>query len=143
MHLLRTDGDSSLQVLWEDGERVVGRGWHLDPDGNRSAVLAVLPTAKHPTAATLERLAHECGLKDELDAAWAVRPLGLCQERARTMLVLEEPGGELLETLLGQPMPLGLFLCVARGVAEAVARLHRCGLIHKDLKPAHILVNRG
>jgi PAS domain S-box-containing protein len=143
MDLLKTDSDSSLQVLWEDGERVVCRGWRLDPDGNRSAVLAVLPAREHPSSAILARLRHEYELKDELDAAWAVRPLGVYQERGRTMLMLEDPGGELLETLLGQPMPLGLFLRVARGLAEAVARLHRRGLIHKDLKPANILVNRA
>ncbi len=55
MDLLRTDGDSSLQVLWEDGERVVCRGWRLDPDGNRSPVLAVLPAVEHPAPATLDR----------------------------------------------------------------------------------------
>ncbi|HEY1410765.1 MAG TPA: serine/threonine-protein kinase, partial [Rhodopila sp.] len=143
MDLLRTGEDSSLQVLWEDGERVVYRGWRLDPDGNRSAVLAVLPTAKHPTSATLERLAHEYALKDELDAAWALRPLALCQEPGRTMLLLEDPGGDLLETLLGQKMPLDLVLRIARGLADSVARLHRRGLIHKDIKPANILVDRG
>src|ERR1700747_718051 len=101
MDLLKTDGDSSLQVLWEDGERVVCRGWRLDPDGNRSAVLAVFPAREHPSPAIVARLRHEYELKDELDAAWAVRPLGVYQERGRTILMLEDPGGELLETLLG------------------------------------------
>ncbi|HEX4173881.1 MAG TPA: hypothetical protein VHY82_15540, partial [Acetobacteraceae bacterium] len=66
MDLLRIDGDSSLQVLWEDGERVVCRGWRLHPDGNRSSVLVVRPAVEHPAPATLGRLAHEYGLRDEL-----------------------------------------------------------------------------
>ena len=35
------DGQSDLQVLWEDGERVLCRGWRADGDGGRSAGLAV------------------------------------------------------------------------------------------------------
>jgi polar amino acid transport system substrate-binding protein len=43
------DGDYSLQVLWEDDERVFCRG-HVN--GDRTSVLAVLPAAEHPTPAT-------------------------------------------------------------------------------------------
>ena len=91
MDLLKTDGDGGLQVLWEDGERVFCRGWRLGADGNRRAVLAVLPAAEHPSPASLARLTHEYELKDELDGAWAARPLELARERGRTMLVLEDP----------------------------------------------------
>ena len=96
-------GVSVLQVLWEDGERVFCRG-ESHADGNRAAVLAVLPAAEHPTPATLDRLAREYGLKDELDGAWAVRPLALVRERGRTMLVLEDTLCEPLDRLLGPPM---------------------------------------
>src|SRR3982074_1470501 len=75
-------GVSVLQVLWEDGERVFCRG-ESHADGDRAAVLAVLPAAEHPTPATLDRLAREYGLKDELDGAWAVRPPGLIRHRVR------------------------------------------------------------
>jgi hypothetical protein len=61
------EGDDGFQVLWEDGDRVFCRGWRPGTDGNRSAVLAVLPAAEHPAPATLDRLTHEYGLKDELD----------------------------------------------------------------------------
>jgi hypothetical protein len=37
--------EGSSQVLWEDGERVVRRGWRLDDNGKRRAVLTVLPAA--------------------------------------------------------------------------------------------------
>ena len=104
-------------------------------------MLAVVPAVEHPPPEILDRLAHEYGLKDELDRAWAVRPLELIRERGRTMLVLEDPGGEPLEGLLGQPMAVEPFLHLALGLAGAVARLHQRGLIHKDIKPAHLLVD--
>src|SRR6202021_2933828 len=129
--------------LWEDGERVFCRGWRREADGSRRAVLAVLPAAEQPPPDLLERLAHQYGLKDELEGAWAVRPLELVRERGRTMLVLEDPGGELLEGLLGQPMAVGPFLHIALGLVGAIAGLHQRGLIHKDIKPAHTLVDRA
>ena len=96
---------------------------------------------EHPSPAILDRLAHEYGLKGELDAAWAVCPQELVHDRGRTALLLEDPGGELLEGMLGQPMAVGPFLHFALGIVAAVAGLHQRGLIHKDIKPAHLLVD--
>jgi serine/threonine protein kinase len=132
------DGHSRFQVLWQDGDRVFCRR----VDGERD-VLAVLLAAEHPAPAALDRLAHEYSLKDELDGAWAVRPLALERDRGRTILVLEDPGGEPLGRLLGAPFELGRFLRLAIGIAAALGKAHQRGLVHKDLKPAHILVNRA
>ena len=135
------DGDSSLKVLWEDGERVFCRR-ESRLDGCQAAVLAVLPAAEHPTPAILDRLAREYGLKDELDGAWAVRPLGLVREHDRIMLVLEDTSGEPLDRLFEMPMEVLSFLRVGIAIAAALTQAHRRGLVHKDIKPANILVNR-
>ena len=37
--------DSGFQILFEDGERLFCRGWRVGGDGDRSAVLVVLPAA--------------------------------------------------------------------------------------------------
>jgi serine/threonine protein kinase len=102
----------------------------------------VLPTAEHPTPAILDRLAREYALKDELDGAWAVRPLGFIRERGRIMLVLEDSHSEPLERLLAVPVEVQRFLRLAIAVAAALTQVHRRGLVHKDIKPANILVNR-
>jgi PAS domain S-box-containing protein len=137
----RAAEESRFQVLWEDSERVVCRTWCLTADGARRSILTVRPAEEHPTPASLERLIHEYDLKEELNGPWAVRPLALERDLVPPMLVLEDPGGELLEGLLGRPMPLELFLRIALSLVEAVAKLHQSGLIHKDLKPAHLLVD--
>lgn len=132
-------GANGLQILWQDGERafckVVGRA---DSDG--PAVLAVVPVAEHPSPAILERLSREFDLKDELDAAWALQPLGLERDRGRMVLLLQDPGVEPLAKLLGPPLDVGRFLPLAIGAAAALGKIHQHGLIHKDVKPANIVV---
>ena len=136
------DQRAGRQVLWEDDERVFCRGWRLGEDGSRSAVLIVLPAAAHASRSSLDRLAHEHGLKEELDGGWAVRPLDIVRDGGRTMLVLEDIGDfEPLERLLGAPLEVESFLRLAIGIAVAVGKMHQRGLVHKDVKPANILVN--
>ncbi|MGF6721120.1 PAS domain S-box-containing protein [Paraburkholderia sp. GAS41] len=132
--------DNRFQVLWDDGERVFSRGRFAGTDSEHDVLLA-RPAAEHPHPTSLDRLAHEFELKDELDGAWAVRPLKLLREGAMTMLVLDDPGGEPLAHLLGAPMETNYFLRLAVGIAAVLGQLHQRGLVHKDLKPSHILVN--
>jgi PAS domain S-box-containing protein len=134
-----SDQISRLQVLWEDAERVFCRGNRHGDD--TTLVLAVLPATEHPAPAVLNRLAHEYELRDELDAGWAARPLELVRERGQTTLLLQDPGGEPLDRLIGSPMGLELFLRLAVALSTAVGRLHGRGLVHRDIKPTNILVN--
>ena len=138
---LGVGGVSSFTVLGEDGERVLCRGSRDSGDGGRSAVLAVLSALEFPTPGFIDRLAHEYELKDELDGRSTARPLALVREHGRTVLLLDDPGGEPLDQLLGQPMEMGRFLRLATGLSAALRQLHESGLIHKDIKPANVLVD--
>jgi predicted ATPase/GAF domain-containing protein len=129
-----------LQVLWQDGERIFCRASRDGPGGDRGNVIVVLLASESPTTVSLNRLAHEYGLKDHLDAPWAVQPLDLVRERGRIMLVLNDPGAEPLHRLLGTPMELSRFLRLAQALAAALRGLHERGLIHKDINPANVLV---
>src|ERR1700738_3351091 len=110
-------------------------------DGELPTILSLTPVSEHPVPAILERLEHEYALRDELDSDWAARPLTLVRRERRPRLIREDPGGEPLDRLLGQPLELNRFLRFAAGLAAALGKLHRQGLIHKDIKPANILVD--
>jgi predicted ATPase/signal transduction histidine kinase len=55
------------------------------------------------------------------------------------MLVLEYPGGEPLDQVILKPVEMTRFLRLGVGLASALGRLHRRGLIHKDIRPSNVL----
>ena len=104
-------------------------------------VLLVAPTDEYPSLDSLQRLEHEYALRADLEAAWAARPVELIRREGRPTLVLEDPGGEPLERLLGRPLEVAQFLRIAVPLAAAIGQVHARGLVHKDLKPANILAD--
>jgi PAS domain S-box-containing protein len=139
--------------LAHDDECVLYRA-RGEEDG--SQVLVLVPAAQHPSPDILKRLEHEYSLREELDREWALRPLALNRRDGEEMLVLEDPSSAAvgLDQYLGsagigqsetdagaQPMELGRFLRLAINLAAGLDKLHRRDLMHKDIKPAHILVD--
>lgn len=132
-----------LHVLWSDGERALCRG-QLSYNGRGPRnVLALRLTAALPRPAIVAQLSNEFELKDHLDSAWAVQPLEFVRKRDLTMLIFEDPGGEPLDRYIGEPMSPSRFLALAINITAALGQVHQRGLIHKDLKPTHILLDEA
>ena len=127
-----------LEKLHDDGEFVLSRGWRED---RRFSLLVVAPASKHPEPTSLRRLEHAYELRDALDPNWAARPLELSNHGGQLTLLLEDPGGEVLGSFRGRRLELTQFLRPAIGLAVALGCLHARDLIHKDIKPANVLVN--
>ena len=77
-----------FEALRNDNEFILYRG-QREEDVSRVLVLA--PVAEYPRPESLKRLEDECSFKEELDPAWAARPIGLARHWDRTVLVLEIP----------------------------------------------------
>ncbi|KIY38814.1 protein kinase [Pseudomonas sp. 10-1B] len=125
------------QILWNDGDRLFCR--LRRPDG--SNVLVMRPVNEQPLPATVDRLTHEYLLREQLDASWALLPQALERINGKPRLVLGDPGGQPLSALLVSPLDIETCLRLAVEISVALGRLHLAGLVHKDLKPQHILVN--
>jgi predicted ATPase/signal transduction histidine kinase len=114
-----------------------GRG-----QGGQRPVLGVAqsqPLQKH------DRLLNEYALASQLDPAWAARPVKVINYRGQEVLILEDPGGEPLDLVIERgreaPVDLSRFLRIASGLSAALGQVHSHGLVHKDVKPANILVD--
>jgi serine/threonine protein kinase len=127
-----------LEALRKDEEFILYRGRNKD---DASQVLVLSPVAEHPRPESLKRLEHEYSLREELDPAWVARPMTIARHWDRTVLGLEDPGGVPLDQLLDQPLDIEFSLRLAIGLSSAIGQLHQRGIIHKDIKPANVLVN--
>src|ERR1700723_1401298 len=107
----------------------------------QTSLLLLVPVAARPPIETIRKIENEYSLRGELGDSWAVKPLTLSKYNGQTALVLEDPSGEPLNRLVHGPMELRRFLHLAVGLATVLDQAHKEGLIHKDLKPANILVN--
>jgi PAS domain S-box-containing protein len=103
----------------------------------------LLVAAKETSLGSIQRLEHEYALKGELEADWAARPVALTHYNGRMTLVLEDPGGAPVDRLIGRPLDVSHFLRIAIPLAVTLRQMHERGLIHKDIKPANILVNEA
>src|SRR5215475_1505727 len=128
----------SLESLHNDGGLVLYRGRR---DYDPCQILVSIPQSRRPALELLKRLEREDALRLKLDPAWAVLPVALIRESEQTALALQDPGGEPLDRMLGQPPELREFLRIAIGLAAAVVSVHERGIIHKDIKPANVMVD--
>ncbi|MFM0367557.1 AAA family ATPase, partial [Paraburkholderia sediminicola] len=100
-------------------------------------------TTEYADAAQSARLKREHLLLQSLNGAGIAKPLAFIDERGRSALVLEDFAGELLEALLGREPRMDVTLCLRIGLhlADALAGIDIARVIHRDIRPANILVN--
>ncbi len=97
---------------------------------------------RQPQPKDIARLDNEYRIASQLDTPAVVRPIALEATDGMPTLVLEDFGGEPLERQLGGPMQIEVALDLAVRITAALAEVHRRGVIHKDINPDNILVDR-
>ena len=128
----------TFEKLREDREFIVSRGRRK---GDPASVLLLAAASEHPSRSGMDQINHVYSLRNDLDSSWAIRPIDLVDSRGIPALLLNDPGGDFLDGVIGRPVALIEFLRLAIGMAKALGHLHARGLIHRNVKPANVIVN--
>ena len=137
----KIDDRDKSDLLWEDSERRFLRVRRGDADGESLDYIAVQPAREQRGDASAARLAHEFSLREELDATWSLRPVAYVRDSGVPTLLVQNCGGRPIDRAFAGPLERKRFLRLGATLANAVARMHSCHIVHKDLKAANILVD--
>jgi serine/threonine protein kinase len=132
----------ALESLREDREIGLFRARPLD-SAQRDRLLVIDVASPSLTPSAAQQIQNEYRLADELESAWALRPHALLSEGGRAIMLVEDPGGQLLQRLLAQPMEPLRGLRIAISLTAALDKVHLQGLIHKDINPANVFVDEA
>ncbi|GAB1539530.1 AAA family ATPase [Scytonema sp. NUACC21] len=133
------DDYNLTEIIHEGIHSVVYRGASLE--SQQPVILKVLKS-DDPSLEEIAYLKHEYKIEKDLNLPGVVKALGIASYKNRLGLVFEDFGGKSLKQLLNTTkLDLETFLDIAIQLAQALADLHSHHIIHKDIKPANIIIN--
>ena len=86
------------------------------------------------------RLRHESAILTRLTGVPGVVQLVPTDPEPRTILLEDVGGGSLAQLLSAGAVPPAELIGLAERLADAIAHLHRHGVIHKDINPGNVVV---
>ena len=128
-----------VELLYCGSRTVVYRGIRLV---DQQAVALKLLQQDYPTFLDLLQFRNQYTLAKNLDIPGIIRTYNLEPYRNSYALVMEDFGGvSLRDYVRNQSLSLTQVLEIALEVAEILHELHQNRVIHKDIKPANILIH--
>ena len=112
----------------------------LDPRLGREVAIKVLPSERMDEERR-RRFAQEARAASNLNHPSIVAIHDIGAEGGRDFIVMEYVPGRSLDRLIPrQGMPLAEVLRIAIPIADALARAHGRGIVHRDVKPSNVIV---
>ncbi|PHJ68629.1 histidine kinase [Nostoc linckia z18] len=109
---------------------------------NCQPVVIKLLKREYPTLGELLQFRNQYAIAKNLDIPGIIKPYSLEAYNNGYALVMEDFGGvSLREFTCAKPLPLEEFLPIALQLLDTLHQLHQQRVIHKDIKPANILIH--
>ncbi|NIO48491.1 MAG: protein kinase [Candidatus Aminicenantes bacterium] len=93
---------------------------------------------------TIERFSNELKMAHKVSHRNVCRMYHLSEEKGTYFITMEYVPGEDLKSFIKRAGPLGVgkTIFIAKQVCEGLAEAHRLGVMHRDLKPQNIMVDK-
>lgn len=129
-----------LDLLGRGGMGEVYRAQHAKI--GRFAAVKVL-TGAAQTAEALERFKHEACVQSRLQHPHIAALYDFTEVAGQPCIIMEYVDGQALSELIAARGPLAISdaLAIFQAVVEAVAYIHSCAIVHRDIKPNNIKIN--
>ena len=132
----------AIEIIYESSRTLVYRGQQID---NHRPVVIKLMRNPYPTFRELVQFRNQYTITKNLEIQGIVQSYALERYENRYALIMEDIGGISLadyrETL--RSLSLLEFLKLAIQIAEILHELHKHCIIHKDIKPANIIIQQS
>ncbi len=114
-----------------------------DPQLDRDAAVKILPEHISSQSDALARLENEARLASSLSHPNIVTIYSMGWEGQCRYIAMEYIDGPTLQDLIDKgPLPVERALPIAAQIADGLAKAHEAGVIHRDLKPRNVMLNR-
>jgi tetratricopeptide (TPR) repeat protein/tRNA A-37 threonylcarbamoyl transferase component Bud32/TolB-like protein len=133
------------QVIEELGKGGMGRVYKVfDEKIKEKVALKLLKPEISSDGASIERFSNELRFARKISHRHVCRMFDLGEVEGTHYITMEYVPGEDLKSILRMmgPMSAGKVVLIARQAGEGLAEAHRLGVVHRDLKPQNIMIDR-
>jgi len=134
------------QVIEELGRGGMGRVYKVfDTDIKEKVALKLLRPEIALDAETVERFSNELKLARRISQRNVCRMFDLGKSEGTTFITMEYVHGEDLKSMIRMSgsLSVGMLLSVGKQVCDGLAEAHGLGVVHRDLKPQNIMIDKN